>query len=96
MVIPVLVCLSCELLGQTMTCSGHSLWGSREREGKKGQKGKVKGVGAKRKRKIQQSGTRQRVEGYLEEITEGKRQNKKTAWRKSQRGDRGRYGIDMG
>lgn len=70
--------------------------GQQRKGGEAGAKGKGKGVGAKRKRKIQQRGTRQRVEGYLEEITEGKRQNKKTAWRKSQRGDRGRYGIDMG
>lgn len=62
--------VSCELLGQTMTCSGHSLWGSRERL----QHGK--GVGAKRKGKIWQSGARQRAKGYLGEITEGKGQNK--------------------
>lgn len=85
--VPVLVCLSCELLGLTVTCSGHGLWGSRERP----QWGK--GVGAERKGKIQQSGARQRAEGHFGEVTEGKGQNKKIAWRKPQRGDRGRYGI---
>lgn len=86
-VVLVLVCLSCEILGQKMTCSGHSLWGSRERL----QQGE--GVEAKRKGKIQQSGARQRAERHLGEITKEKGQNKKIAWRKPQRGHRGRYGI---